>query len=71
MSFEKVLGVVLFSAIGFAFYTHAKKRPSFVTLICAIFLMSYSYFLDDTWQIYLWGTSGTCIPPLFHFWKNR
>ena len=71
MTFEKVFGVIVFSAIGFAFYTHAKKRPSLVILICVIFLMSYSYFLDETWQIYLWGASVTCIPPLFNFWKNR
>ena len=34
MSFEKVFGVVVFSAIGFAFYAHSKKRPSLLPDVC-------------------------------------
>ena len=31
--------------------------------------MSYSYFLDDTWQIYLWGALGNASLRCFIFGK--
>ncbi len=62
MSFEKIFGILVFSAIGYAYYRYAKKRPSYVTLLCAMFLMFFSYFCEEIWQIYLYGTVATLLP---------
>lgn len=71
MNFAKIFGILVFSAIGYAYYKHAKVRPSYVTLVCSIFLLSFAYLIDRTWLIYLLGIVASMIPLVFHFWRNR
>ena len=66
-----MFGVVIFFAIGLAYLKYSRKNPSFVTLLCSIFLIFYSYVFEEVWQIYLYGTLVSLIPCIFYFWRNR
>lgn len=71
MSFYKIFGIFLFSVIGFAYFIHAKKRPSYVTFFSALFLMGYAYFFEQTWELYLYGSLVSLLPYLNYSLRNR
>lgn len=71
MNPEQMFGSLVFFAIGLGYFSYAKKNSSFVLLACAVFLLCYGYFCENTWQTYLYGGLATVLPWLLHFWRNR
>jgi hypothetical protein len=54
-----LVGVVLFSIIGFAAYRYGKKASFSTAKWLGIALMLYPYAISETWLLYLVGV-GLC-----------
>ena len=55
-----LLGVMLFSVIGFAAYRYGAKASFLTTKWLGIALMLYPYAISETWLLYLVGV-GLCV----------
>jgi len=67
MSPGNVFGSILFSAIGLAAFVYGKKAGSLKPVILGIALMAYTYFVSETWLMFLVGSALTAA--LF-IWKD-
>jgi hypothetical protein len=54
--------VILFSAVGMAFFMYGKKQLSFVPLLCGVALMVYPYFVSSTLALVGIGATLIAIP---------
>jgi hypothetical protein len=54
--------VILFSAVGMAFFMYGKKQLSFVPMLCGVALMVYPYFVSSTLPLVGIGATLTAIP---------
>ena len=52
-----LLGVIVFSIIGYAAYRHGKNRPDATTKWIGIALMLYPYAVSETWLMYAVGAA--------------
>ena len=50
-----LFGLIVFSVIGFAMFTYARKQAKWRTAGIAVALMIYPYFVDQTWVLYTIG----------------
>ena len=50
-----LFGQVLFGAIGLAAFIYGRKRPSFKAMLLGVAIMTYSYFVPETWMLYTIG----------------
>ena len=50
-----LIGVVLFSIIGYAAYRYGKKASVPTTKWVGVALMLYPYFVSETWLMYVVG----------------
>ena len=55
-----LVGVLLFSVVGFAAYRYGKKAPFPTAKWLGIALMLYPYLISETWLLYLVGV-GLCV----------
>ncbi len=59
--------MVIFSLIGFAYFRYGKTQQDFLSIICGVVLMVFSYFVTDT--LYM-GLTGIGIMALHYFLKR-
>lgn len=55
-----LVGVILFSIIGYAEYRYGKKSSAYYTMGIGVTLMLYSYVVSETWVMYAVG-AGLCV----------
>ena len=55
-----LVGLLLFSILGFAAYRHGKRTEQPVARLGGIALMFYSYAVSATWALYAVG-AGICL----------
>lgn len=62
MDTANLLWGMLFSAIGagFLMYAHRQKAP--VPLVAGLALVTYPYFVSNTWVLVLVGVALTAVP---------
>ena len=61
-----LVGLLLFSILGYAAYRHGKRADQPVTRWGGVALMFYSYAVSATWALYVVG-AGICLAIyLFH-----
>ncbi len=53
---------VIFSGIGFVYFTYGRKQSKIPTLILGIVMMVYPYFLDSKLWLVAWGIVLSLIP---------
>lgn len=52
-----LFGLIVFSVIGFAMFSYARKRGAWRTAVIGVALMIYPYFVDQTWLLYAIGAA--------------
>jgi hypothetical protein len=50
-----LLGSILFGAVGFVAFVYGKKMALWKPMVIGITLMTYPYFVPQTWLIYAIG----------------
>ena len=50
-----LFGLIVFSVIGFAMFSYARKQAKWRTAGIAAALMVYPYFIEQTWLLYVIG----------------
>jgi hypothetical protein len=55
-----LVGVILFSIIGYAAYRYGKKSSASFTMWIGVTLMLYPYVVSETWMMYVIG-AGLCV----------
>lgn len=50
-----LFGLIVFSVIGFAMFTYARKQGKWRTAGISVTLMIYPYFIEQTWLLYAIG----------------
>lgn len=59
--------VIVFSAVGIAYFMYGKKQAAFVPLLCGLALMVYPYFVSGTWVLIGIGAVLAAIPYFVRF----
>ncbi len=59
--------VIVFSAVGLAYFIYGKKQAAFVPLLCGLALMVYPYFVSGTWTLIGIGIVVAAIPYFARF----
>ena len=54
--------IILFSAVGMAYFMYGKKQASLVPLFCGLALMIYPYFVSSTLPLVGFGVVLSAIP---------
>jgi hypothetical protein len=54
--------VILFSAVGMAYFVYGKKQSTLIPLICGLLLMIYPYFVSNTLPMVGIGAVLAAIP---------
>jgi hypothetical protein len=57
---------VIFSTIGLAAFTYAKKAGYIYPMLFGVVLMTYPYFVSQTWLLYAVGVALTGLLVHFH-----
>ena len=52
-----LIGVILFSIIGYAAYRYGKKAEAATTKWIGVAIMLYPYAISETWQLYTVGVA--------------
>jgi len=71
MNVWEIFGTLIFSAIGLGYFRYATKTASYVPLICSLLLISYPYFCQRAWQVFLFGSIIAAFPLIFSYWRGR
>jgi len=56
-SLAYLIGITLFSIIGYAAYRYGKKTSAKTTKWIGVAIMLYPYAISETWQLYAVGTA--------------
>ncbi len=52
LDWNSILVSLIFSGVGFVYFSYGKKQSHFVMMLCGLSLMFYSYFVDSIlWAI--------------------
>lgn len=62
-----LIGMIIFSGIGFIAFMYGKKNSEFQPMIVGIVLMVYPYFIRGTGILYL---AGIALTALLYFWRE-
>lgn len=54
-----LFGSILFGAIGMAAFVQGKRVGSIKTILIAILLMAFPYFVSEAWLVFLLGAGLT------------
>ena len=62
-----LIGLV-FSAVGYVYFSYGKRLQKYNIAICGVALMVYPYFFDNLWATVAVGCLLSGVPFLFKWW---
>jgi hypothetical protein len=66
-NWANVLANIIFSSVGFVAFVYGKKNAFWRPMGIGLVLMGYSYFVSETWVVYLVGVALTAA---LYFWRE-
>ena len=64
---QLIVGLI-FSCVGFVYFSYGKRTQTFQIMICGLALMTYSYFVDSMTATIIVGLVLSALPFLLKWW---